>query len=42
MHGFVELVVVNPTSPRSSKQSPDAQVIIVLILMFFSEPDNPG
>jgi hypothetical protein len=32
MHSIVELVVVNPTSPRSYKQSSDAQVIIVFVL----------
>jgi hypothetical protein len=32
MHGIVELVVVNPTSPRSYKRSPDAQVIVVFVL----------
>jgi hypothetical protein len=42
LHEVVDLVVVIPTSPRSSKRSPDAKVIAVFVLMFSSRPDNPG
>jgi hypothetical protein len=34
MDEVVEHVVVIPTSPRSSKRSPDAKVIAVFILLF--------
>jgi hypothetical protein len=33
MHGFVELVVVNPTSQDHQKWSSDAQVIAIFVLL---------
>jgi hypothetical protein len=42
MHGVVELVVVIPTSPRSSKMESDAKVVAVFLLMFSSRLDNSG
>jgi hypothetical protein len=38
MNEVVELVVVIPTSPRSSKWSPDAKVTTVFVLMFSPGP----
>jgi hypothetical protein len=34
LHRVIELVVVIPTSPRSKKWSPDAQVIAIFVLVF--------
>jgi hypothetical protein len=50
MDDVIELIVVIPTSPRSSKQSPDAKVIAIFVLLALPSwiiraklgPNNPG
>jgi hypothetical protein len=45
MHGFVELVIVIPTSQDHRKQSPDAQVMVIFVLVLlpvFWWPESPA